>query len=465
MTPRLAPIDLGVVGLYVAALFVLGLRRNRTGDATDRDFVVAGRTLTLPAFVATLVATWYGGILGVGEMAWSTGVGTWTVFGLPYYVFALVYAFALAGRVRAGAELTIPERIEHAHGRAPALVAAGLLFCMVTPAPYALMAGTLFQGLFGGPLAVAVAVGTLLSVVFVLRGGFETDVRTNLAQFVLMFAGFAAIVAFALPRVGGLTGLARSLPPSHTALSGGLPPATIAVWYLIALWTLADPGFHQRCAAARDPKTARRGILLSVICWAVFDFLTVTAGCCARVLAPDLARPIDAYPALADAVLPPGLKGLFWTAMLATVMSTLLSYTLLAGIAAGRDLVGRIAPHADPVRATRMGIAAAALLAVGAALALPSVIGLWYVFGTAFVPGLLPPLLSAYSPARWRPRAPWSLVGLLIGTALPLAWMAAGWRAGGLDTAHYPLGIEPMVVGLTGSALAWGIGVARRPVQ
>ena len=43
------------------------LFRRPTGD--EADFLVAGRRLTLPGFVATLVASWYGGILGVGEYA------------------------------------------------------------------------------------------------------------------------------------------------------------------------------------------------------------------------------------------------------------------------------------------------------------------------------------------------------------------------------------------------------------
>ena len=60
------------------------------------DYLVAGRRLTLPAFVATLVSTWYGGILGVGEYAWRHGLSNWLVFGVPYYLYAAVFAFLLA---------------------------------------------------------------------------------------------------------------------------------------------------------------------------------------------------------------------------------------------------------------------------------------------------------------------------------------------------------------------------------
>jgi len=38
------------------------------------------------------VATWYGGILGVGEYTWRYGVSNWLVFGVPYYLAAAGFA-------------------------------------------------------------------------------------------------------------------------------------------------------------------------------------------------------------------------------------------------------------------------------------------------------------------------------------------------------------------------------------
>ncbi len=458
--------DYAVLALYALALIFVGLRQRKLvrESETASAFLVAGRGLTLPAFVATLVATWYGGILGVGELSYTTGLGAWTVFGLPYYLFALVYALWLAPKVRTAARFTIPDTLEAAHGRPVALVGAALVFFLVAPAPYALMTGTLLQAIFGGPLWLCVTIGTLLSVVFVVRGGLETDVRTNLVQFLLMFLGFGLLIGFCFAKVGGLPTLAAQLPATHKSLAGGNPPAYILVWYCIALWTLADPGFHQRCSAAQSPKVAQRGILASILCWALFDFLTVSAGCYARVLLPSLEKPIDAYPALAEALLPPVAKGLFWVGMLATVMSTLISYTFLAATTIGRDLAWR-AKKADEVRWTRIGVLIAAVLAIIAALLLPSVVGLWYTIGTAFVPGLLIPLLTAYAPERFRARPAFTLAGMLLGTGLPLVWMVVGQRNGGMDAAHYPFGIEAIYVGLGASLLCWALGQKKEKLR
>ena len=99
---HLALVDHLLIGLYFLAVVVIGLRasRNRgTGDAVD--FLLAGRSLTLPVFVMTLVSTWYGGILGVGEFSYRYGISNWALQGAPYYVFAAVFALLLAPRVRA----------------------------------------------------------------------------------------------------------------------------------------------------------------------------------------------------------------------------------------------------------------------------------------------------------------------------------------------------------------------------
>src|SRR5512135_2768822 len=85
---------------FIAVLFI-GFRAARRGRGESDDFLLAGRTLTLPMFVATLVSTWYGGILGVGEFSYRYGISNWIVFGVPYYVFALVFALFLANKIRA----------------------------------------------------------------------------------------------------------------------------------------------------------------------------------------------------------------------------------------------------------------------------------------------------------------------------------------------------------------------------
>src|SRR5437016_3497635 len=104
--------DTIIILLYFAVVLYVGIRSARRTSATDEDFLLAGRSLTLPIFVMTLVSTWYGGILGVGEFSYRFGISNWAVQGVPYYIFAAIFAFFLAKKVRATNLYSIPDKLE-----------------------------------------------------------------------------------------------------------------------------------------------------------------------------------------------------------------------------------------------------------------------------------------------------------------------------------------------------------------
>jgi SSS family solute:Na+ symporter len=263
-----------------------------------------------------------------------------------------------------------------------------------------------------------------------------------------------------MSNLGGFDFIADSVPPLHLTWHGGNSWQFLIVWFLVALWTLVDPSFHQRCYAAKDAKTARRGILLSIPFWFLFDALTATTGLYARAVLPDLQDPVMAFPMFAERVLPPIAKGLFFAGMLATVMSTLNTMAFISATTLGRDIIGRIFGSDDEPAAVRIGLVVTSLLAVILAVAIPSAIGLWYTIGTSIIPGLLVPLVSSYF-ARLKVSAPFAFASMLSGWSISTLWLAAGWGSGP-GTAAYPMGIEPMFPGLAASLVAWGIGRARK---
>ncbi|MCS5614510.1 MAG: sodium:solute symporter family protein, partial [Candidatus Marinimicrobia bacterium] len=85
-------LDILVLGVYAAALVIIGFIRSGSSRSNSEEYLLMGRRLSLPGFVATLVTTWYGGILGLGENTYLYGVQTWFIFALPYYIFGLIFA-------------------------------------------------------------------------------------------------------------------------------------------------------------------------------------------------------------------------------------------------------------------------------------------------------------------------------------------------------------------------------------
>ena len=129
---------------------------------------------------------------------------------------------------------------------------------------------------------------------------------------------------------GSIDFLQSELPAQHLTITGEASPTFIVVWFLIALWTFADPGFHQRCYSARTPKIAKFGIIISIFFWALFDFLTTTTGLYSRALIPEIDNPVLSFPILAEKILGTGFKGIFYAALIATILSTLNSFLFLS---------------------------------------------------------------------------------------------------------------------------------------
>jgi SSS family solute:Na+ symporter len=450
------PLEALIVAVFLLAVVALGAAARRR-DGLE-DYVLASRALTIPQFVATLVPTFYGGVIGVGEFSWKHGLSNWTTQALPYYLFAALYAVFLAGRVRAASGMTIADHLEGAYGRGSALIGAGLVFLLTAPADDMLMAGTLAAALTGARLELAVAAAGAAAVLLVWRGGLRSDVAANRLQIVVMFAGFALILPYAVRLVGGPAALAARLPADHLTWTGGLGWGKILAWWLIAVWTIVDPAFHQRCAAAESPAAARRGILVAIGFWFVFDAMTTTAGLYARAALPHLADASAAYPRLAEAAMPALARGFFYAGVSASIFAALQAKTLLAGVSLGHDFGDRLKPVSAQARRRRAQAGLVAAVVVGFLMTrlVPSVVDLWYEVGSAVIPGLLLPMLGAYLP-RWRVGKGWAVAASLGGFLASLGWVIAGARLGAP-----PLGVEPPFPGLLLSALVWAGGLRAR---
>ncbi|MHB8078836.1 MAG: sodium:solute symporter family protein [Candidatus Krumholzibacteriia bacterium] len=455
--------------VYVLFLCYAILRLFWRQSKASADYIVLGRRLTLPAFVMTLVATWYGGILGVGEYAWRYGASNWLVFGVPYYLNAVVFALFLAARARRSSSLTIPDQLAARYGRPTALAGAAMVFVMTAPAAYILMLGSLVHLATGWPLALGVTLGAFFSVAYVFRGGMRAIVGTDIVHFCLMFLAFLIMVPVCVAKYGGWDFLRANLPAAHLTWDGGRGAQAVLVWYFIALATLVEPTFYLRCYAARDERTARRGVLISIAFWVLFDFLTTTAGLYARAVLPDLADPVSAYPALAACTLAPIWQGLFMIGLLATIISTVDDYAFLSAVTLGRDIILRLraprGPGADAavflasdaaesaaIPLIRWSLLGSSLLAIGMALWSGSVIGLWHHLGSIGTPVLLAPLALSHTSLRIPGRT--ALRAMLLAGAAALAWLALG-RGGPY------LGVEAIFPGLAVSLAAVGPAVWR----
>ncbi|MBT5440345.1 MAG: hypothetical protein HOK88_03345, partial [Candidatus Marinimicrobia bacterium] len=208
-------LDVSILIIYLVALAILGFIRSNHSHKDPEAYLLAGRKLSLPGFVVTLVATWYGGILGMGENTFSFGVQTWFIFGLPYYIFALLFALFLAARINQAKYISLPDQFHNRYGKTAGVISAIYILALASPAPYILSIGILIQFLSGLSFGISLIIATTISMSYIFTGGFNAVIRTDKLQFGFMFLGFALLLIYSIKMFGGYTQLAMALPKSH----------------------------------------------------------------------------------------------------------------------------------------------------------------------------------------------------------------------------------------------------------
>lgn len=453
-------IDILILIIFFTSILAIGFipRKEEKGDSAE--YLLSGRKVGLFLFVLTNVATWYGGILGVGEFTYKNGLLSWFTQGFPYYIFAIIFALVFADKIRTASLFTIPDKLELTYGKKVGAISSLIIFILVSPAPYILMVGNLIQLVFGIDLLPSLVIATIMSSVYLFRGGYKSYLFTDAIQFFVMFIGFIIIVYIASSEVGGFSFLASNLPETHLSLTGGASPLYVLVWFLIAMWTFADPGFHQRSYAAKNSNVAKYGIIISVFFWFIFDFLTTTTGLYAKAILPDLQNPVLAFPLLAEKILGSGTKGIFYAALFATILSTSNSFLFLSATTFGNDFSRKIFNQKDESKIpfyTRIGVMFSSIIAILLANYFQSVVTLWYLIGSICIPPIILLIFGSYY-EKMKVSCTFALIEISVGISGSLIWV---YFQNSINNAFVHT-IEPMIVGLVLVAIVHLLGMRSR---
>ena len=169
--------DYIVIYIYLASLLWVGFYQK---NIAPKSFLYASRKLTVPAFVATLVSTWYGGILEIGRFSYINGISTWLVFGLFYYIAALIYALYISKHVSISNNDSIPSMFLKHYGKPSALLSILLIFLLASPAPYLKMLASILSYIWKIDVHYALLIGVACSTAYTIRGGFKSVIKTDI---------------------------------------------------------------------------------------------------------------------------------------------------------------------------------------------------------------------------------------------------------------------------------------------
>jgi SSS family solute:Na+ symporter len=330
-------IDIAIVVFFIT-LFIFWPKLFGTNKSkSSADFLLMSQGLSMPLFVATLTSTWYGGILGVTQIAFNEGIYGFFTQGIFWYFSYFLFAVFFAKKIRKQSVLTLPELIGQKFGPQARKLSAIIIFFHALPITYALSVGLFLSLIFNISFSTAIIIGTFTVATYTALNGFRGVVLTDCLQFILMFLAVIILVITCFNNFGGLSFLKINLPEKYFSWHSDQHMSKPLIWFFIACSsTFIHPAFYQRCLAAKSENIAMWGIFLAMIMWLIFDLCTCLGGMYAKAILPNQESSV-AYLILGTQILPWGLKGLFLAGVLSTILSTLDSFLFICGTSISYD--------------------------------------------------------------------------------------------------------------------------------
>ena len=427
----ISTIDYVIIALYLSGMVGVGLWFAKKHTDFD-DFFLAGRSLTTPLLITTLISTYYGidVLFGDSQLGFTDGVVAWFGYARPTYAFFLIAAFLLAQRLREENFKSLPDILDKYYGKKTRYVGAVTSFIYSLPALSLYGFGMLGDVILSWKPIVGMLVFGGIALVYTLTGGFWAVVLTDSIQFVMMCVVLAFAFPFAMNLIGGFDSMIDTLEPSYFDTMGDLSIWLIIIYASTGLSILVEPTFYQRIFAAKSYKSVRNALIIGIFIWGSYDWMITILAMSAKVgvlkgLLPGGVAPDAALLTIMVAALPAGALGLFIAGVLSTEMSTLDSYCLVAGGNVAYDIYKpALKPDAtdtELIKTTRYGILLSWFLGFAMAVSFEQMLGLWVFMASILISSVLVPiLLGLYVPKFRKPLAGFLSAGLGLSSTVIL---------------------------------------------
>jgi len=394
---QLSGLDLAVTGTYAAGIFGLAqyVSRDRNalgGGRTAADYFLASRSLPWWAIGSSLIAANISAeqIIGMSGSGYAIGLAIASYEWMAALTLLLVGKYFLPVFLRNGIT-TMPHFLEQRYGPRIRGVMAVFwlgLYIFVNLTSILWLGAIAVHAIAGVDQFSAMAGLGAFALLYQLAGGLRAVALTDIVQVTLLVLGGLMISAITLDHVGqgagvmaGFAALMAQAPahfhmiltpdnpyykdlPGIGVLLGGLWVMNLSYW-----------GFNQyiiqRALAARDIQQARAGIVFAAFLKLLMPFIIVLPGIAAFILAPGLAKPDQAYPTMM-ALLPTGIRGLVFAALIAAVIASTASKINSIATIFTMDIYAKMVPAAGQRALVRTGrVTAASAVAIAVLTARP----------------------------------------------------------------------------------------------
>jgi len=448
-------LTLSLLLAYAALFVIVGLWVGRHAGASD--FFVGGRRLGAGLIFSTFLAANIGASSTVGatSLGFAEGLSAWWWNGSAG-IGSLVLAFSVGPRMwreaSAHGDLTVGDFLERHYGRGMRGLVASLIWLgtLTILAAQLLGVAAVLNVAAGLSVLTGCAIGALVTVSYFTAGGLLSSAWVNLVQLVVILAGFAVAIPFAVHGAGGWHAITTSSSSAAHVWASTGPTSGWRLLFLLGPAFVVSPGLLQKAYGARDEAAVKRGIAWNGVVLLVFAAAPAIIGLAARsvsVLRADLA-----LPTVLAQLLPPSVGIIALAAVFAAEVSSADAVLFMLATSASRDLyrgfLRRDASDTEVLRVARIAAIVGSACGIGVALLYGSVRAAVSVFYAILTVTLVVPIVGGlYVPGAGRREG---LASILAGVPVLVVTHYLSHGEG------YGV-ISPALAGVMASAAAFGL--------
>jgi SSS family solute:Na+ symporter len=468
------------LAIYIAILLGIGLYFSRM-QRSETDFWLAGRELGPISIGLAAASAWTtaSALLLATGLLLLYGIGSIWIWVFPN-IAGLAIIAAISGRIKNIPALTQPELMEIRYDpmiRAPVAVAVTImmiLFSVTDFIGFKMVLGTFF----GIEPIFAIAIMAVSVALYVGVGGFRAVVWTDMIQYILL-AGLAAYVAHMALGLSANEGVSLIAASSMLGADwwdifsmGGILGALVFIVALVPGW-VAEQDPWQKVWAARDDRSAKRGLLLGAALLSLVYIFCLLAAIGLSVIYPRPSGEVEAemlYLRIISDNVPEWLLGLLTIGFAAASMSCTDTFATSGASCLSRDLIQR---HLWPTATVKemlilnrilivIMVFISALIALNVDSIMDAVIIATVIGTTSY---FFPIIGGLY----WKRATKWGAMAALVvggGTQILLVSYEQFWLKAPLDSISPYLVEHGVLVGLSLSALFFvGVSLATRQAE
>jgi SSS family solute:Na+ symporter len=342
---HLATLDIAILVAYAIGIFVLAQyvsREKGSHEKNAQDYFLASRALPWWAIGTSLIAA----NISAEQIVGMSGSGYVIGMAIASYEWMAALTLIIVGKWILPVFLknniyTMPEFLEKRYSPAVRTVMAIFwlaLYVFVNLTSILWLGSLAVNAIAGVELQYAITGLALFALLYALYGGLKAVALTDVVQVSLLVLGGIIITYMALDNVSGGAGVIEGFKTLTTRfpekfdmiLSPGNPhykdlPGLAVLLGGMWMMNVSYWGFNQyiiqRGLAAKSVNEAQKGIVLAAFLKLVMPAIIVVPGIAALVLVPGLEKTDQAYPSLM-AMLPVGIKGLVFAALVAAIVAS-----------------------------------------------------------------------------------------------------------------------------------------------